>query len=58
MSVKGDESKVEEILDGTEVDLPLDVKECLEWVSELRRKNVPTTELMVGKKALENLLVV
>ena len=53
LDVKGDESKVKEILDGTEFDLPLDVRECLEWISGLKRKNVPTTDLQVERKSFK-----
>ena len=40
LDLKDKESRVKEILEGMEVDLPSEVKECLEWVAELKKKEV------------------
>ena len=56
LDVTSEESRVSQILDGDLTGVPMEVRECVEWVSELRRKTVTKTKLEVTEEPFKEFI--
>ena len=41
LNIMDEKNQVNQILENGEVDLPIELKECVEWVEKLKRKEIP-----------------
>ena len=56
LDVNREDNEVDQILEGDLSGVPMDVQECVEWVAELKRKEIIETELKVTEEAFRKFI--